>query len=545
MVPSSDTMARHRSFIVSLERAARAAARIQREREAAGRREARDALRNQREALRLKQVRDRFAKERHYWSRQEEAQALTRQVSEQVVRLQSVLADRETSTPDVVFDSLRTKDPPPVPTVPETLRRAAPEPTRESFTNRVNLPGLLEKLFRTGRYERELHQAEERYCAEEVAWRGKESQRQAELVRLEQEHQRAFTAYEERVAHRDKEVNEFVERVEQSDIESVVAYFELILERSDWPDEFPQEYRVAYEPGPRQLVVDFELPTVGIIPVVVEYRYVKARDAIDPKSRKPAEIKELYREIVASTTLRCIHECFAADTNVIDVLTFNGFVHTLDPATGNPIRPYLISVRVTKERFQAITLDHVDTKACLRNLGAQVSPQPAELVPVRPIIEFDMVDKRFIGEKNVVSELDARPNLMDLTPTEFEALVGNLFTRMGVETKLTRTSRDGGVDAIAFDSRPILGGKVVIQAKRYSHTVGVSAVRDLYGTMMNEGANKGILVTTSSYGPDAYDFCKDKPVELIDGSGLLYHLEQVGVHARIIFPTDQPPTNLN
>src|SRR5208283_3780959 len=152
-------------------------------------------------------------------------------------------------------------------------------------------------------------------------------------------------------------------------------------------------------------------------------------------------------------------------------------------------------------------------------------------------------DKRFIPENDVLSALDARPNLMDLTPAGFEALVGNLFTRMGLETKLTRTNRDGGVDAIAYDIRPILGGKVVIQAKRWSHTVGVSAVRDLYGTMMNEGANKGILVTTSSYGPDAYDFCKDKPVELIDGSGLLYHLEQVGVHARIIFPTDQATAN--
>jgi restriction system protein len=60
--------------------------------------------------------------------------------------------------------------------------------------------------------------------------------------------------------------------------------------------------------------------------------------------------------------------------------------------------------------------------------------------------------------------------------------------------------------------------------------------------MMNEGANKGILVTTRIYGPDAYDFCKDKPVELIDGPGLLYHLERVGVQARIIFPTDQAAT---
>ena len=89
---------------------------------------------------------------------------------------------------------------------------------------------------------------------------------------------------------------------------------------------------------------------------------------------------------------------------------------------------------------------------------------------------------------------------------------------------------------MAYDSRPVLGGKVVIQAKRYSNTVGVSAVHDLYGTMMNEGANKGILVATSSYGPDAYDFAKDKPIELIDGGGLLYLLEQHGVKARIVFP---------
>lgn len=139
---------------------------------------------------------------------------------------------------------------------------------------------------------------------------------------------------------------------------------------------------------------------------------------------------------------------------------------------------------------------------------------------------------------DILGELDSRPNLMDLTPSEFEGLVSNLFGKMGLETKLIRTAKDGGVDAVAFDIRPVLGGKVVIQAKRYKNTVGVSAVRDLYGTMLNEGANKGILVTTSGYGPDAYEFSKDKPIELIDGGGLLYLLDQVGIMARIIMPED-------
>jgi restriction system protein len=96
-----------------------------------------------------------------------------------------------------------------------------------------------------------------------------------------------------------------------------------------------------------------------------------------------------------------------------------------------------------------------------------------------------------------------------------------------------------GGDVLAFDTRPVIGGKVVIQAKRYKNTVGVSAVRDLFGTMMNEGASKGILVTTSSYGRDAYDFASGKPIELIDGGGLLYLLETfAGVRARIVMSSE-------
>lgn len=56
--------------------------------------------------------------------------------------------------------------------------------------------------------------------------------------------------------------------------------------------------------------------------------------------------------------------------------------------------------------------------------------------------------------------------------------------------KVTRASKDGGVDAVLIDPDPVRGGKIVIQAKRYTNTVGVSAVRDLYGTVEHEGAMK-------------------------------------------------------
>jgi restriction system protein len=57
--------------------------------------------------------------------------------------------------------------------------------------------------------------------------------------------------------------------------------------------------------------------------------------------------------------------------------------------------------------------------------------------------------------------------------------------------------------------------------------------------MHNEGASKGILVTTSGYGKAAYQFANGKPLELIEGSGLLYLLEQhAGICAKIVMPED-------
>jgi restriction system protein len=67
----------------------------------------------------------------------------------------------------------------------------------------------------------------------------------------------------------------------------------------------------------------------------------------------------------------------------------------------------------------------------------------------------------------------------------------------------------------------------------------VSAVRDLFGTVQNEGASKGILVTTSGYGRAAFDFAKGKPLELLDGGNLLFLLnEHAKLDARIVMPDD-------
>ena len=66
---------------------------------------------------------------------------------------------------------------------------------------------------------------------------------------------------------------------------------------------------------------------------------------------------------------------------------------------------------------------------------------------VEPFIAFDLKRFRFTDDIDVVAGLDSRPNLLKLSPTEFEHLVRQLFVAMGAEAWTTVPSKDGGVDA--------------------------------------------------------------------------------------------------
>ena len=336
------------------------------------------------------------------------------------------------------------------------------------------------------------------------------------------------------------EIEDFVDRLHRREADAIVEYCAMVLENSEYPDVFPQHARLAYVPESAQLVIEYDLPTFEAIPTAESYRYVKSKDDITSKAWPETKRRALYTEVLSQVTLRTIHEVFEADRDeTIETVVFNGHVDTIDRGTGRSIRPCVVTLRCTRETFLALDLRHVEPQVCLKTLNAGVSKKPTELAPVRPVLEFDMVDRRFVDEIDVLSDLDQRPNLMDLSPFEFENVVTNLFTHMGLETRQTMSSRDGGVDCVAFDPRAVVGGKVVIQAKRYKNTVGVSAVRDLFGTVQNEGASKGILVTTSGYGPASYEFANGKPLELLDGSNLLHLLaEHADIEAKIEVPED-------
>jgi restriction system protein len=319
---------------------------------------------------------------------------------------------------------------------------------------------------------------------------------------------------------------------------SITEYCDMVLSNSSYPDSFPKSYELEYIPETRILIIEYELPSQNDMPTLKEVKFIASRNELKETYIAENYRTKMYDEAIYKITLRSIHEIFEADTaEAIDAVSFNGWVNAINKATGKEENNCILSIQVKKDEFIGIDLRNVDPKACFKSLKGIAGSKLSSLTPIQPVLQISKTDKRFVESYGVVQSVDSTTNLAAMDWEDFEHLIRELFEKefavSGGEVKVTQASRDGGVDAVAFDPDPIRGGKIVIQAKRYTNTVGVSAVRDLYGTTMNEGATKGILVTTADFGPDAYEFAKGKPITLLNGSNLLHLLEKHGHHAKI------------
>lgn len=119
-------------------------------------------------------------------------------------------------------------------------------------------------------------------------------------------------------------------------------------------------------------------------------------------------------------------------------------------------------------------------------------------------------------------------SLDQLSGTEFEEFISSVLQKMGFRSEITKATGDGGIDIVATLDQPIIGGRYLIQCKRFAsdNPVGAATVREFYGALTaDRKAVKGILITTSSFTQQAEDFAESLPLELIDGDKLRTLLE--------------------
>ncbi len=313
--------------------------------------------------------------------------------------------------------------------------------------------------------------------------------------------------------------------------EGILSFFSLVINHSPFPKSFKKEFKLHYDETNKILLIEFELPNIETISIV-KTRNDRMVDVTQTEKKKFQEF------ILYALPIRIMWELVKLDKkNALNSIAFNGYVNFNDKATGLPKNACILSLHAKKQQIENILIENIDPKECFKSLKGLSAGKIIEYIPVVPMLQFDRDDRRFVAGRNILCDLSQDENLAAMNWEDFEHLIRELFEKEfangETEVRITQASRDRGVDAVIYDPDPIRGGKFIIQAKRYTSTVDVSAIRDLYGTILNEGANRGIIVTTSSYGGDSYEFAKDKPITLLDGSNLLHLLQKHGYSFRI------------
>jgi hypothetical protein len=119
---------------------------------------------------------------------------------------------------------------------------------------------------------------------------------------------------------------------------------------------------------------------------------------------------------------------------------------------------------------------------------------------------------------DVMADIDRHLDLLALKPVEFEHLIRQLIEAIGMKSWVTQASRDEGVDGVAYNDDPILGGLCVIQVNRYRRAIGLEAIQTLADIIEDTRAVKGIIVTTSRVSKATREVAaRHRRIEIIDG----------------------------
>ena len=124
---------------------------------------------------------------------------------------------------------------------------------------------------------------------------------------------------------------------------------------------------------------------------------------------------------------------------------------------------------------------------------------------------------------------------------QFETLVGESYRRQGYSVEETGGGgADGGIDLILRGK----GQKVIVQCKQWqTYRVGVKVVREMYGIMVAEKADRVIIAASGTYTDDAVAFARGKPIELVDGKALVQLIKAVkGEQAAVPVASTAPAT---
>ncbi|GMV04522.1 MAG: hypothetical protein AMXMBFR53_08020 [Gemmatimonadota bacterium] len=411
-----------RGFFAELDRALKAAARDaeraqrQRERESKAAHRAAEQHRRQEARLRQQMAKASAAEKRrlekeaaaaHVEARLAEVEELNSQLEEVYAEIDGLLAatlgvddfvDLETLKQEAKHPRFNRTDleiPIPVPSRPEPPVRpalvlpAAPKGIRSLFGKK----GHEQRVGEARRqYEVDVRQWEESIKRQDtqheadLATHARAEQQRLEQLEVERSrYVRNCEAREAEIAEQNAAVDKFAADLGYGVVEAVEEYVSIVMANSSYPDHFPVTTEFTFDPATAELRIRAVMPGPDKVPAIKAYKYTKSSDEISETALSKKACKDRYASAVHQVAIRTLHEVFEADRRgIIQSVSLEVGTETIHPATGLATYMPFVSVGSARDTFVAFDLSSVVPLATLEHLGAAVSKNPYELVPIDP-----------------------------------------------------------------------------------------------------------------------------------------------------------------
>ena len=358
----------------------------------------------------------------------------TAEAQEALTVLERVLAQALAVVSTVDWESLKdyTDYPVPRPEKPAPPKPLPPEiqlePRRYDPKYMVE-PGILDRLIPSRRTAK-IKEADEQFERDHQKWQEAKEKAIAEYEPQIHEYERKVkeqkAEYEAALSKWGKEREEYLKARDKSNAaidttkkrylsgepQAVLDYCSIVLSNSEYPDYFSKSYELDYNPENMLLLVDYQLPPINSMPTLREIKYVQTRDEFDEKHITKTQLNRLYDSLLYQIALRTVHELYEADKiNALASIVFNGYVRSIDPATGQETNACVLSLQVSKDEFGEINLANVDPKVCFKKLKGVGSSKLHSLTPIAPIMRIEREDQRFISAYAVADTLGEEDNI--------------------------------------------------------------------------------------------------------------------------------------
>mgnify|MGYP000858754468 FL=1 len=284
----------------------------------------------------------------------EEASLRTEEAINEQIILENLLVHTLSIDDKVNWNDLKRKD--------KFNKKKPVEPNRGAFKELPHKPRRMatefvptftffERIFKKKR-DLKIQEFENKYREAVNDWENDKKSTNEYNEKIEKQFQLDLLLWKENVLKWEKEKNNFELKQKEYNLkidqfkneyleknqESVVQYCEIVLNNSEYPDYFPKNFEIEYNPENKILIVDYELPSIDKIPKIKEVKYVSSKKELKELYLTEAQINKIYDDILYKISLRTLHELFEADVvNALDAISFNGWVNSINKATGKEI----------------------------------------------------------------------------------------------------------------------------------------------------------------------------------------------------------------